>query len=110
MIECRHYNQHLDTVRAYIDCLYKLEECECGGLLHIVTDDQNVRDSYIKFCLQQCNEHPEREESELGKLICEELLKLTIPQRMIVCTWYGRRAVDCIMSRCDKCWAEEEDQ
>lgn len=107
--ECKYYNKHLDTIRAYIGCLYSIAGCSCGGLLHIVTDDKNVRDSDIEFCLQQCNEHPECEESELGKLICKELLKLTMPQRRLVMEYDGVIKNYCRFFGCDKCWVEEDE-
>lgn len=86
MKKCKYYNKHLDTIRAYISCLYGLDDGNCctGGLLHIVTDDGNLEDHHIKWCLDECNNHPESEESEIGKLICKELLKLPMEQRRLV--------------------------
>ena len=55
-----------------------------GGLLHIVTDDGNLEDHHIKWCLDECDKFPEREDSVIGKLICNELLKLPMEQRILV--------------------------
>lgn len=84
--QCKYYNKHLETIKAYISCLYELDDGNCcsGGLLHIVTDDGNLEDVHINWCLEECNKHPEREESEIGKLICKELLKLPMEQRRLV--------------------------
>lgn len=84
MDQCKYYTKHLDTIREYISCLYKLEDCCTGGLLHIVTDDGNLENNDIKWCLDECRNHPECEESEIGKLICNELLKLSMEQRRLV--------------------------
>lgn len=81
---CKYYNKHLETIRAYISCLYELEDCGCGGLLHVMIDDNNIEDSIVKWTLEQCEQHPECEESELGKLICGEFLKLSMEERRLV--------------------------
>lgn len=103
---CKYYNKHLDTIRAYISCLYNLDDGNCctGGLLHIVVDDGNLEDHHIKWCLEECNKHPECEESEIGKLICNELLKLPIEQRRLV--YEADWAVEAFCKgpdHCDKC-------
>lgn len=28
MKECKYYNKHLDTIRAYISCLYGIDACD----------------------------------------------------------------------------------
>lgn len=86
MNPCKYYTKRIDTIRAYISCLYGLDDGNCctGGLLHVVVNDFNWEDRYIKFCLEECNRHPEKEEAELGKLICNELLKLSLEQRRLV--------------------------
>lgn len=83
---CRYHTKRIDTIRSYINCLYSLDDGNCctGGLLHIVVEDGNLEDHHIEWCLKECEEHPEREESEIGKLICKELLKLSMEQRRLV--------------------------
>lgn len=87
---CKYYIPHLETIRELIACLYALEGCCCGGLAHIVTDDNNIEDHHIQFVLNECNldENKDREEVGLVKLICEELLKLSIQQRALLMTSY----------------------
>lgn len=110
MQECKHYNKHLDTIRAYISCLYGLDDCGAGGLLHIVVDDGNLRDRDIVFCLNECYKHPEREEAELGKLICMELLKLPMEQRKLVYMHDWRIAECCEEVRsCEECWIQRKE-
>lgn len=86
MKQCKYYTKRIETIKAYISCLYDMHDGEfcTGGLLHIVTDDGNLEDHHIKHCLNGCNNHPESEEAEIGKLICNELLKLSMEQRRLV--------------------------
>lgn len=84
MKTCKYYTPHFKTIRELISCLYSLEGCCCGGLLHILVDDNNYEDHHITFCMQECLNHPEREESKLGLLICEEILKLSMNERHIL--------------------------
>lgn len=84
MNRCKYYSEHLNTVAEYISCLYSLDGCSCGGLLHILLDDDNYDDNSIMFCLRECILHPEREESKIGKLICEEYLRLPMEQRRML--------------------------
>lgn len=88
MDTCKYYDKHLEIIRKYIDCLYSLENCGSGGILHILTDDDNVDDDDIAYCLSECLRHPEREESGIGKLICEEYLKLPIQKRRLLTNTY----------------------
>lgn len=84
MATCKYYNPHMQTIREYCRALYKLEGCGCGGNLHILLDDDNINDSCIVFCLKECLRNPEAPESNLGILICEEYLKLTIQERSVM--------------------------
>lgn len=106
--KCKYYNPHLETIREYISCLYRLKECGSGGLLHILLDDDNYDDDSIAFCWKECIQHPEREESKLGQLICEEYMKLSMPERRLLCScgWYCLRE-EC---NCDECYIEIGDE
>ena len=81
---CKYYHPHMNTIGSYINCLYGIEGCGCGGLLHILLDDNNIKDNDILFCLKECLSHPEKEEARIGQLICEEYLKLNIEQRSVL--------------------------
>lgn len=105
--QCRLYHKHLDTIREYISCLYHLEDCCTGGLLHIVLDDFNLEDGDIQWCLEQCESNPEKEEAEIGKLICKELLKLPMSERRLVCEWNWRITLYCRNpTKCSECYIE----
>ena len=81
---CKYYSPHLETVRAYIGCLYDIKGCEAGGMLHILLDDDNLDDDSILWCLKECLNHPEKEETQIGKLICEEYLRLSMQERRLL--------------------------
>lgn len=84
--ECKYYNPHLNTIRELISCLYSLEGCCCGGLAHIVTDDNNIEDRHIEWVIKYCDEEENKNRTEAGlvKLICQELLKLSMQQRVLL--------------------------
>ena len=85
---CDYYVPKLNMIRNLISCLYDLEGCCTGGLCHIVTDDNNITDSDLKFVIAECDKDPERLEAPLCKLICEEMLKLSIQQRALLFSSY----------------------
>lgn len=104
MEHCKYYNKHIDTIRAYISCLYELEDCCCGGLLHVMIDDGNIEDWHVNWTLEQCEAHPECEESEIGKLICKEFLKLSMEERRLVMEDAGNVVCYTLCCPdCDKC-------
>lgn len=108
---CKHYTPHLQTIKEYISCLYAIDGCCTGGMLHILLDDDNIDDDSILFCLRECIQHPEREDSGIGKLICEEYLKLTIPQRRLLMRPYILD-FQCQYVGCKECYVEngEDDE
>lgn len=105
-MKCKYYSQHLETIQRYIECLYSIEGCSCGGLLHILTDDGNVQDNDIDWCLEyiEREENRGREEYEISKLICKEMKKLSLPQRKLV-YGYGPYSFICNepYNRCCEC-------
>lgn len=82
--KCKYYNEHMETVLEYISCLYNLKDCCSGGLFHIMLDDDNIDDDDIIYCLKECLKHPEKEESKIGILICEEYLKMDMHERRCI--------------------------
>ena len=77
----KYYKPRMKTLLEYCKCLYQLEGCGCGGNLHILLDDQNIKTDDILFCLNECITHPESEESDLGILICKEYLRFSDEER-----------------------------
>jgi hypothetical protein len=69
------------------DCLH---ERECvGGPLHIITDDGNITDSDLLYCLRNLQHVNSTEESTVVRLVSLEMIRilllLTEPQRLM---WY----------------------
>lgn len=56
-----------------IEKYYDLDDCGCGGSLHIVLDDKNISKEDVKFCLKWAEDHKDY----FGYRICELLLELT---------------------------------
>lgn len=100
--KCKYYNKHLETIKEYISCLYELEGCGCGGLLHILLDEDNYDDDDIAHCWKNCIQNPEREESKIGVLICEEYMKMSMQERRLLCV--GQ--YDCFEYDCKDCFIE----
>lgn len=109
MAICKYYDKHLETIRELIACLYELEDCGAGGLLHILTDDDNIDDDDIAYCLRECMLHPEREEFGIGKLICEEYLKLPIQKRRLLTNTYIEHWSCMNNGNCQECFIETGD-
>lgn len=89
--DCKYFNPHMNTIRELIACLYNLEGCACGGLAHIVTDDNNLEDHHIRWVLEDyCEQEENKDRTERGlvKLICEELLKLSMQERVYMFSHY----------------------
>ena len=84
---CKYYRPYMDNLKNLCELLYELPECGCGGMLHIVLDDDNLEDDDIYYCLKECVIHPEKPESALGIVICNELLKMTMEERLVF-DWY----------------------
>lgn len=96
-MNCKYYNPHMETIIEYCRCLYELDGCACGGLLHILLDDGNYRDDDILFCLNLCITNPDEEESDIGILICKEYLKLSMDERNVLQHyWNGFNSRDCL--------------
>lgn len=97
---CKYYKSHLETIRELISVLYALEGCCCGGLAHIVTDDNNIQDHHIEFIIEEAKKNPERTEAGLVKLIGEEMLKLSIQERALLMSSYYSYTCDGVCEHC----------
>lgn len=95
---CKYFTPRLNMIRELIACLYSLEGCACGGLCHIVTDDNNFRDSDLQWVIEECDkeENKDRIEAPLCKLICSEMLKLSMQERALL---YSSYYVDVLCDR-----------
>ena len=80
----KYYHPKFKIVADMIHILYNLDGCCCGGLCHIVTDDNNINNSSLECVIKMCNENKDEIDSELSKTICELLLQMSIEQRIIL--------------------------
>ena len=108
MKTCKYYNKHMDTLVEYCSCLYRLEGCETGGLLHVVLDDDNYDIPNLVSTFKDCMQHPEKEESVIGLLICKELLKLSTEERAFFFWYRIHGANECSWEECTFCEAFDD--
>lgn len=80
----KYYHPKFKIVADMIHTLYNLDGCACGGNCHIVTDDNNIRNSDLEFVIKYCDENKDSIDCELSRTICEILLQMTIEQRIIL--------------------------
>ena len=106
---CKYYNKRLDMIREYIGCLYSLEGCGTGGMLHILLDDDNYDDDSIIFCLKECLKNSDKPEAKIGRLICEEYLCLPMEQRRLLRGEYIGHWT-CFSGDCSNCLIQNGDE
>lgn len=108
-MRCKYFDSKLSVIQSYIECLYSIEGCEAGGMLHILLDDDNYDDDSIAFCLIECLKNPSKPESKIGKLICEEYLTLPIELRRLLRSEYiGHWS--CFDESCENCLIQTGDE
>ena len=83
MDKCKYYDQEVEIVGRYIDCLYDLPECSCGGMLHIVVDDDNVEDHNLDYSLDYIKKENEIDR-EIDELILKHMKNMPIEQRRLL--------------------------
>lgn len=100
--ECKHYTPKVAAIKTMISALYDIEGCICGGIAHIVVDDDNFEDHHLQFVIDECNKEENKDRLEVGlaKLICEELLKLPMQTRALLFSGYYSFACDCNCNEC----------
>lgn len=108
-IRCRYFKPEWNALKTLCKTLYGLPYCGSGGPLHILLDDNNLRDEDITFCLEQCLESPEKPESVLGIHICYEYLKMSMRDRMLF-DWYWCGSNLACCGDCRKCEYVEENE
>lgn len=102
MVKCKYYKPEMDVLLEYCKTFYSLKDCETGGPLHILLDDNNYENHHIEFCLEECLKHPNATVAALGTIICREYLKMTMPERSVFQRhWIGWDVKCC--STCDDC-------
>ena len=78
------YNPKMKIIKNMIHTLYELPDCSCGGCCHIVTDDENIRDSDLHSVINYCKDNSNKIDTELSSWICQLMLQLTIEQRALL--------------------------
>ena len=87
MKRCKYYNPAMDDLKYLCDLFYAMPDCQAGGFLHIMLDDDNIDDDSILYCLKECYTNPNHPSSILGAVICMKYLGMTMEERWIF-DWY----------------------
>lgn len=85
-LKCKYVTTDSIIVYHMIEILYDVLEERCGGLAHIVADDNNLDDESLKFVIEECNkeENKDRHDVHVCRILCEALLRLTLNQRYFI--------------------------
>ena len=80
------YKPKCEVISMLIHLLYELDGCSCGGLCHIVTDDNNIHDDDLEFVIDYCKQDENKDciDKEISSLICSLMLELTFEQRVVL--------------------------
>lgn len=83
-IKCIYWIPEIEELSQLISKLYEADGA--GGALHIVVDDGNLDDYFIKYCIDYCNSEEEKNDPnrELCLEIAHKMLKLTYEQRVLL--------------------------
>ena len=106
---CKYYSPKLKAIVIMIHALYEMDGCSCGGLCHIVTDDDNYDDNNLYTILYECREEKNQDkiEVELVEAICKALLKLSIQERALVFSGFYSSCLCDMDNKCDDCCIEK---
>ena len=107
-ITCRYFKPEWTALKKLCETLYEFPDCGAGGPLHILLDDDNLRDDDIMFCLEQCLKTIEKPGSVLGVHICHEYLKMPMRERMLF-DWYWCGSKLSCCGDCSECEYLKED-
>lgn len=82
------YHRKTPLVIALIHALYELPGCGCGGIAHVLIDDENVTDDDIAWMMEKVNSDDKwytgSIERDLVELLCRELSEMTFEQRLAI--------------------------
>lgn len=107
--DCKYYSPKLKAILSMIHALYEIDGCCCGGICHIVTDDDNYDDDDLDFVINECHkeENKDRLELELAEAICIAMKKLSMPERALLFSgFYGNCLCDS-NHECKNCCIEK---
>lgn len=80
----------LDNLNSLRDIFYEMPGCSCGGALHILLDDGNIRDTDIVFCYKELHKEKYSSQRAVGLAILHELIMLSEAHRK---QWWGYEEV-----------------
>lgn len=80
------YHCAMPTIIRLVQALYEIDSCSCGGLGHVVIDENNVEDIHLERTIELCNEEQSKDKPERFLVICimEYLKLLTEEQRKLL--------------------------
>lgn len=72
----------IQTCAALIMQLYMLDNCGCGGVMHIITDDWNLEDEHLEFCREEANKLiDDYDQKDLAIRILDLMDEFTLDER-----------------------------
>ncbi len=107
MSKCKYYKPYMDTLKLLVKQYYGLNECCCGGPLHILLDDDNYDISSIHFCIKHCFESLDDSVTGddlmqynpavrvLGIMICNEYAKMSLEERACFDAYICGQTLEC---------------
>lgn len=80
------YHPNMPICIILTHALYCLPGCGCGGMAHVVIDDENLGDSYIDSTIADCEskEYADRPERFLVCALMKYLKQMSIEQRYLM--------------------------
>lgn len=81
------------------DLLYSQKDCICGGPLHIVLDNCNMKDGDLQSCIEHYNKEKYGDVKELCYAIIDMLKTFSFVQRVL---WYHHESIDKIIAAKDQ--------
>lgn len=118
-MKCKYYKPYFDTLRMIISEYYLLENCCCGGPLHILLDDNNYDIGSVEFCIEHCFDalrdfdrltpgkltdqfgYP-RDAYILGIMICNEYARMSLEERAAFDAYNCGHTLECD-GNCENC-------
>ena len=85
-MKCKYFNPQMVLIAKMVGVLYDDFECHTGGLCHIVTDEDNIKDIHLQSIIEECNKDENKEDISVdaAKYICESMIKLPMIQREFI--------------------------
>ena len=108
MPKCKYYKPYMDTLKKMCKEFYQLEDCGCGGPLHVLLDDDNYNIQSVHFCMNECIKSLERTSlyplsaNIMGIIICNEYAKMTLEERATFDALWCGQTLEC-KGNCEDC-------